>query len=150
MDIMDEKVDVYICKRCCEEWFDAEITECPFCKYKNFVHTSYIRNSEKPFEHYEHEDYKAYKRLFNSLQIQPEFDPKIRDELIDSRQRESMLQAIAHAFSNSANAPKCPTCGSTNVHPISTTKKATGFFFFGIFSGAFGKSFECGNCKYKW
>lgn len=49
-----------------------------------------------------------------------------------------------------SNIPKCPTCGSTNVNPISTTKKATGFILIGIFSSNFGKSYECRDCKYKW
>ena len=48
------------------------------------------------------------------------------------------------------NTPKCPTCGSTKVHPISTAKKATGFVLAGVFSSNFGKSYECENCKYKW
>lgn len=46
--------------------------------------------------------------------------------------------------------PKCPTCGSTNVHLISTAKKATGFVLAGVFSSNFGKSYECLQCKYKW
>lgn len=49
-----------------------------------------------------------------------------------------------------ANVPKCPTCGSTNVHPISTAKKAFGFAMVGLFSSNLGKSYECDNCKYKW
>ena len=48
------------------------------------------------------------------------------------------------------NTPKCPTCGSTKVHPISTAKKATGFVLAGVFSSNFGKSYECLQCKYKW
>ena len=49
-----------------------------------------------------------------------------------------------------ANKPKCPTCGSINVKPISATKKATGFILAGVFSSNFGKSYECLLCKYKW
>ena len=48
------------------------------------------------------------------------------------------------------NVPKCPTCGSTNVHPISSGKKALGFITVGVFSSSFGKSYECDDCKYKW
>ena len=48
------------------------------------------------------------------------------------------------------NTPKCPTCGSTNVHPISTAKKATGFVLAGVFSSNFGKTMECKQCGYKW
>ena len=48
------------------------------------------------------------------------------------------------------NIPSCPTCGSTNVHPISTAKKATGFVLAGVFSSNFGKTMHCKNCGYKW
>lgn len=47
------------------------------------------------------------------------------------------------------NIPKCPTCGSTNVSKISTTKKAFGFAAVGVFSSNFGKTMECKNCGYK-
>lgn len=46
--------------------------------------------------------------------------------------------------------PKCPTCGSSNIHRISTSKRITGNFLFGLFSSNVGKTFECLNCKYKW
>ena len=48
------------------------------------------------------------------------------------------------------NIPKCPTCGSTNVEKISTTKKAIGFVAVGVFSSNFGKTMHCKNCGYKW
>lgn len=48
------------------------------------------------------------------------------------------------------NVPKCPTCGSTKVHPISTGKRAASFLLAGVFSSSFGKSYECDDCKYKW
>lgn len=51
---------------------------------------------------------------------------------------------------DSKNIPKCPTCGSTNVHPISSGKKTLGFITVGVFSSSFGKSYECDDCKYKW
>ena len=48
------------------------------------------------------------------------------------------------------NTPKCPTCGSTNIEKISTTKKAVGFVAVGIFSSNFGKTMRCKQCGYKW
>lgn len=52
--------------------------------------------------------------------------------------------------SSSTSQPKCPTCGSTNVNPISTTKRIASGLTLGIFSSSFGKSYECRDCKYKW
>ena len=48
------------------------------------------------------------------------------------------------------NTPKCPTCGSTNVEKISTTKKTVEFVAVGVFSSNFGKTMHCKNCGYKW
>ena len=66
-------------------------------------------------------------------------------------QRKSQQKMIEkEQIEKQQNTPKCPTCGSTNVHPISTAKKATGFVLAGVFSSNFGKSYECLQCKYKW
>ena len=48
------------------------------------------------------------------------------------------------------NIPKCPTCGSTNVHKISGVKKALHGYAFGLFSKTARSQFECNNCGYKW
>ena len=48
------------------------------------------------------------------------------------------------------NTPKCPTCGSTNIEKISTTKKAVEFVAVGVFSSNLGKTMHCKNCGYKW
>lgn len=46
--------------------------------------------------------------------------------------------------------PKCPTCGSTNIRRISTTKKLVGVATLGIASNSLGKTMECRKCGYKW
>ena len=69
---------------------------------------------------------------------------KKQEEISSNRLRMEKQQA------QRANVPKCPTCGSTNVHPISTGKRAAGFLLAGVFSSSFGKSYECDDCKYKW
>ena len=48
------------------------------------------------------------------------------------------------------NKLHCPTCGSTNIRKIPTSKRVTGGILFGLFSGNIGKTFECLDCKYKW
>ena len=52
--------------------------------------------------------------------------------------------------SQSANIPKCPTCGSTNVKHISTLNRAVSIGVFGLFSSKIGKNYECLHCKAKW
>ena len=48
------------------------------------------------------------------------------------------------------NIPKCPTCGSTNIRKISTTRKVAGAMGFGFLSKTAKSQFECKNCGYKW
>lgn len=48
------------------------------------------------------------------------------------------------------NIPRCPTCSSTNIQKISTTKKAAGAIGFGLLSRTAKSQFECKNCGYKW
>lgn len=62
----------------------------------------------------------------------------------------SISTPASSAVDKETNEPKCPTCGSTNVHKISTGKKALGFVTVGIFSSNFGKTMECKQCGYKW
>lgn len=68
----------------------------------------------------------------------------------DRKEKESRERLNLPSSYTPKSTPKCPTCGSTKVHPISTAKKATGFVLAGVFSSNFGKSYECENCNYKW
>lgn len=51
---------------------------------------------------------------------------------------------------NELGKPHCPTCNSTNVKTISTTKRMAGLFLAGLASSNLGKTMECKNCGYKW
>lgn len=46
--------------------------------------------------------------------------------------------------------PHCPTCGSTDVQPISTVKRVASTAVMGLASSTIGKSYECKKCGYKW
>jgi len=51
---------------------------------------------------------------------------------------------------DSANRPRCPTCGSYNVQPISTASRVASVAAVGLASSKIGKTFQCLDCKYKW
>ena len=82
----------------------------------------------------------------NYTQKQPE---TLRD-LVQKRDSETKNIEIIESQPISKPVPKCPTCGSTNIEKISTTKKAVGFVAVGIFSSNFGKTMRCKQCGYKW
>lgn len=65
---------------------------------------------------------------------------------------EAKLEAFEkqRELENQLGKPHCPTCNSTNVKTISTTKRMTGLFFAGLASSNLGKTMECKNCGYKW
>ena len=46
--------------------------------------------------------------------------------------------------------PRCPTCGSTKVKPISGLERGTSIMGLGIFSRKINKTYKCLNCKYMW
>lgn len=54
-----------------------------------------------------------------------------------------------HSYNNSC-APKCPTCGSTNVRKLDIIDRGLSVITLGLFSKKINKSFECKNCKYTW
>ena len=57
---------------------------------------------------------------------------------------------VKQSINSTSNIPTCPTCGSTNVRPISTLNRAVSIGVFGLFSSKIGKNYECLNCKSKW
>ena len=46
--------------------------------------------------------------------------------------------------------PKCPTCGSINIQPVSQTRRSLNRWAFGINNPTARAQFECQNCGYKW
>lgn len=51
---------------------------------------------------------------------------------------------------NTQNIPKCPICGSTNIHKISGANKVASALTFGVFAvGHVSKTYKCDNCKSK-
>lgn len=47
------------------------------------------------------------------------------------------------------NIPRCPTCHSTNIKRISSTKRWLTIGLFGLASSDIGKTMVCKNCGYK-
>ena len=77
--------------------------------------------------------------------------PLYSEESVKDREEKESRERVNLPSSNTPkNTPKCPTCGSTNIEKISTTKKAVGFVAVGIFSSNFGKTMRCKQCGYKW
>lgn len=66
-----------------------------------------------------------------------------------NQQREEYNHQIQQQ-TNTQHAPKCPTCGSSNISKISISSKILGAVSLGLFSKTAKSQFICHNCGYKW
>ena len=77
-------------------------------------------------------------------------NPLFNEEKYTAREEDYAARVRELKYSSSANAPKCPTCGSTNIEKISTASKVVGASLFGLFSNTARSQYKCKNCGYKW
>ena len=134
--------------KCCPKCGDIEMLgleeDCSYCGYK-LQDTEYYFTESVERGNLKPEIRKAiFEKYIKNSPLYSEESVKDREEK-KGRERLNLPSSYTPK-----NTPKCPTCGSTNVHPISTTKKATGFVLAGVFSSNFGKTMECKQCGYKW
>ena len=74
--------------------------------------------------------------------------PQTYEEWQEQIQIEARKAADKRA--KAANAPRCPTCGSTDLKKIDALDRAISVSFLGLASGKIGKSFKCNHCGYMW
>ena len=89
---------------------------------------------------------KSKEELMNDYAIQhniKEKRQKEREEYIKKSQQYILNKTLE-------NVPRCPTCNSTKVEKISTTKRWVSTGLFGLASSNIGKIMHCKNCGYKW
>lgn len=48
------------------------------------------------------------------------------------------------------NIPKCPTCGSSNIHKMGVGERTASILGFGILSKKINKTWKCNNCGHTW
>ena len=146
--------NLLVCQHC-QTYFFTNLEETNLCPHCN----SKLEVSNITYENYKSmpkvKKCKNCKRKYPKIFIKC---PKCNQQLIklstENKQLDKQVNEIKKEIQeyqeNQSNIPKCPTCGSTNVEKISTTKKAIGFVAVGVFSSNFGKTMHCKNCGYKW
>ena len=141
----DDNIYYGYCPKCGNVTFIETKNEKCNCCNTNLLPTPYTMN-EYLFGN--SIDVNIDKKIFDEyIKGNSQFD----EELYRSRiNKEKLLRQASLDKQREQNKPKCPTCGSTNVEKISTTKKAIGFVAVGVFSSNFGKTMHCKNCGYKW
>lgn len=146
--------NLLVCQHC-QTYFFTDLEETNCCPHCN----SQLEISDITYENYKSmpkvKKCKNCKRKYPKIFIKC---PKCNQQLIklstENKQLDKQVNEIKKEIQKyqekQSNIPKCPTCGSTNVEKISTTKKAIGFVAVGVFSSNFGKTMHCKQCGYKW
>lgn len=98
---------------------------------KDYVENQYLFNKEK------HLEYENKKYEYQKLQSE-EF------------RKESQARRDRERAEYEATRPRCPTCHSTDIKPITATQKAGSFLMLGIFSQKIKHQFHCNHCGYEW
>ena len=88
--------------------------------------------------------------MFKTIKEELNQNPLFDEEKYTVREENHAAWVRNQRYSSSANAPKCPTCGSTNIEKISTASKVVGASLFGLFSNTARSQYKCKNCGYKW
>lgn len=117
------------CPSCLDCGIKTKIEYCPYChvKYKDSIQGAC-------------DEVDNYTKNHPELKQTPEFSPVAYSKRINY---------VPYEYPTS-NIPKCPTCGSLNVHHISGGERVVSVGFLGIFSKKINKTFKCGNCGYTW
>ena len=121
----------------CRSLYPEDFTKCDKCDEELIDNEVYKKWNDNQRNKY----MKKYKSKYNSNS----------SSVTISKASMPVQSALKTSLTNQqANIPTCPTCGSTNVRPISTLNRAVSIGVFGLFGSKIGKNYECLNCKVKW
>lgn len=114
-------------------------------------HNSYRTVPDEYVDDYAIKDSLKQQFIENIVKSSPNFDQACWDrrEAFKEIQKHNNELLESNKVKQS-NAPKCPTCQSTNLKKISVTSKITNTALFGLFGTKRYKTFHCNNCGYEW
>lgn len=146
------------CSKCGRELFDKDV-ECDKCKSTDFIPE---KKCEEIIQKINNANMISKKKLLKDPIYKMVYDfiiNKPRDYFSsyatngNSESNEEYFDRIKkHTINKSGklSIPHCPTCNSTNIQKISTTRRLVTTGLFGLASGDIGKTLLCKNCGYKW
>ncbi|WP_320938216.1 hypothetical protein [Enterocloster lavalensis] len=116
---------------------------CPYCKGDlTDINISY-------------EEFSIIKKVSNDITFIQAMIKLKQDNIIEYESRMCQFRSQAQLQEQlekdrSSHTPKCPTCGSPNIKPITSTERAASLIGLGIFSKKINKTYKCLNCKHTW
>lgn len=147
----------------------GEIEECDYCGRANLVETKYdgsclsneiTPDEERKFRLHVFEtilepmgqfdkESREYKEIYANRYGLPE-PPETTEYRKKLRQQMQLEEIYRKQDEIEAAKPKCPTCGSKDVHQIGGLERAGSVAMLGLFSNKINKSFKCKRCGYTW
>ena len=76
------------------------------------------------------------------------YDAKVKAEIqekLNEERRKAENEAAKPVYT-----PRCPTCGSPNIHKVSTTAKLVDAAVWGLLARKPRVQFHCDDCGYEW
>lgn len=117
---------------------EEDLKQCCLCKQKNTVIELELTL----------EDWSKILKISKDIDFLLAMDKLKKENIIEFNLKLSQFNSSSQQIDN--NIPKCPTCNSTNIKKISTTKRLINTNLFGLASSNIGKTMQCENCGYKW
>lgn len=122
------------CTGCCSVGYFKPVPE----KYLNNGRWGINKNLQEQF-------------IENIVKSSPNFDQECWNRREAFKEIQKHNEELLEKYKiEQTNAPKCPTCSSTNLRKITTTSKAVNTALFGLFGTKRHKTFHCNNCGYEW
>lgn len=130
---------VFNCSYCGHDLINAEITS----------HEHYVKRETGELDDWE-------KSILDKARQSPEFSEEEYQKRITTGE-EPYLDKLRSVYTEEdfkpyvpENAPKCPTCNSTNIEKIGTGERVVSAALFGLFSRKISKTYRCNSCGYMW
>lgn len=169
--------NVVVCPNCGHISLSAKdlLDKCLNCHKATMVYTNYTENDMPDMLDVGFGEYYAFCRKIFTTIIEPMgqldktslefhenysryFEIDLKEPYLSlhkAKEAESLAKATAEIARDKrltfeSQKPKCPTCGSTNLHSIGGLERAGSVAMLGLFSKKINKSFKCNQCGYTW